>query len=137
MHTCVCRLLLFALVFEEADDARLSGVVNGVFLFWPSRTIPFGLAFCFFFYWFCRCLALLCTSRLCLLLLASLLGRLCTSCCNSASLLIGVDLHVLDLLALICVHIEEAKACDLVTEAAFSIVKHMAACPHKCEARAA
>ena len=29
MHTCVCRLLLFALVFEEVDDARLVSVVNG------------------------------------------------------------------------------------------------------------
>ena len=123
MHTCVCRLLLFALVFEEVDDARLVTVVNALVLFWPSLHWLF----------FCRCLALLCTSRCAHLLLAMLLGRLCTSCCNSASLLIGVDLHVL-----ICLHIAsiDGKG-DLVTEAAFSIVKHMAAWPHKCEARAA
>ena len=111
MHTCVCRLLLFALVFEEVDDARLVSVVNGVFLFWPSL---------FLFYWFCRCLALLCTSRCALLLLALLLGRL--------HVLVRVIIHLFG---------ERSVVGDLVTEAAFSIVKHMAACPHKCEARAA
>ena len=129
MHTCVCRLLLFALVFEEVDDARLVTVVNALVLFWPSSCL-------FFFFWFCRCLALLCTSRCALLPLAILLGRLCTSCCNSASLLVGVDLHVL---VRVIIHLfgERSVVGDLVTEAAFSIVKHMAACPHKCEARAA
>ena len=126
MHTCVCRLLLFALVFEEVDDARLVTVVNALVLFWPS--LPWLV--------FCRCLALLCTSRCAPLLLAMLLGRLCTSCCNSASQLVGVDLHVL---VRVIIHLfgERSVVGDLVTEAAFSIVKHMAACPHKCEARAA